>query len=144
MSLTAMVRLVLLSSRCRWLVGPGRWHVRARIERFVEPATLLLLAGGPCHGYDLKERLATLAGGDGADVANLYRLLRQLEIEGIVQSSWDTAGSGPARRVYRLTAPGRRLLDVWANELRRLEGTTRTFLAAYDATPPTAARTPRS
>src|SRR5215218_9385947 len=127
MSLTAMVAVVLLSSRCRWLVGPGRWHVRARIERFVEPAVLLLLAGG-----------------DGADVANLYRLLRQLELEGIVQSSWDTGGSGPARRVYRLTGAGSRLLDVWANELRRLEGATRAFLAAYDATPPTAAKAPRS
>ncbi len=139
-----MLRVVLLSSRCRWLVGPGRWNVRARIERFVEPAVLLLLAAEPRHGYDLKERLATLAGGEGADVANLYRLLRQLELEGIVRSSWDTGGSGPARRVYRLTASGRRLLDEWADELRRLEGATGAFLATYDATPPTAARTPRS
>jgi poly-beta-hydroxybutyrate-responsive repressor len=139
-----MVCPVLLSSRCRWLVAPGRWDVRARIERFVEPAVLLLLAAGPCHGYDLKERLATLAGGDGADVANLYRLLRQLELEGIVRSSWDTAGSGPARRVYRLTRPGRRLLDVWANELRRLEAATEAFVATYDAISPTPADTPRS
>ena len=92
--------------RCRWLVGPGRWAVRARIERFVEPAVLLQLAAGPRHGYDLKARLAAVVGGDGADVANVYRLLRQLELEGIVQSSWDTAGSGPARRVYRLTGRG--------------------------------------
>ena len=131
---------MFLSSRCRWPAGPGRWNVRARIERFVEPAVLLLLAAGQCHGYDLKERLATLAGGDGADVANLYRLLRQLELEGIVRSSWDTAGSGPARRVYRLTTSGRRLLDEWADELRRLEGATRAFLATYDATPHAAKR----
>jgi PadR family transcriptional regulator PadR len=139
-----MLRMVLLSSRCRWLVGPGRWTVRARIERFVEPAVLLLLAAGPRHGYDLKERLTTLVGGDGADVANLYRLLRQLELEGIVRSSWDTAGNGPARRVYRLTGHGRRLLDGWADELRRLEGTTHAFLARYDATPHTATRRPRN
>ena len=138
-----MLRGMLLSSRCRWLVGPGRWNVRARIERFVEPAVLLLLAAGPRHGYDLKERLATLPGGDGADVANLYRLLRQLELEGIVRSSWDTGGGGPARRVYRLTTSGRRLLDEWADELRRLEGATRAFLASYDAAPPAAAKVPR-
>jgi PadR family transcriptional regulator PadR len=134
--MTANVIGVLLSLRCRWPVGPGRWNVRARIERFVEPAILLLLAAGPRHGYDLKEQLMTLAGGDGADAANLYRLLRQLELEGIVRSSWDTSGSGPARRVYRLTVVGRRLLDEWANELRRLEGTTQAFLATYDAMPP--------
>ena len=133
---------MLLSSRCRWLVGPGRWTVRARIERFAEPSVLLLLAAAPRHGYDLKERLAGVVGGDGADVANLYRLLRQLELEGVVRSSWDTAGAGPARRVYRLTPPGRRLLDQWADELRRLEGTTHAFLADYDALPAT--RPPRS
>ena len=139
-----MVLKMLLSARCRWLVGPGRWTVRARIERFAEPAVLLVLAGGPRHGYDLKERLLTLVGGDGADVANLYRLMRQLELEGIVRSSWDTAGSGPARRMYRLTTAGRRLLDQWADELRRLAGTTSAFLAEYDTIPPTAAKRPRS
>ena len=134
----------MLLSRCRWLVGPGRWTVRARIERFVEPAVLLLLAGGPCHGYDLKEQLATLRGGTDADLANLYRLLRQLELEGIVRSCWDTAGNGPARRMYSLTTAGRRLLDQWAGELRRLEGTTRAFLADYDAVSPIPAKRPRS
>jgi len=29
--------------------------VRARVERFGEPALLLLLAGGPTHGYELLE-----------------------------------------------------------------------------------------
>jgi len=142
--MTAIVVNVILSSRCRWLVGPGRWAVRARIERFVEPAVLLLLAADPHHGYDLKERLATSVGGDGADAANLYRLLRQLEFEGIVQSSWDTSGSGPARRTYRLTRAGRRLLDQWAEQLRRLEGTTRAFLGEYDALPPAATNRSRS
>jgi PadR family transcriptional regulator PadR len=123
---------VMLASRCRWLVAPGRWKVRGRIERFIEPAVLLLLAGGPRHGYELKEQVTTLVGSDRADVANLYRLLRQLELEGIVRSSWVTAGSGPARRVYRLTTPGRRLLDQWADALRVLDQSTHAFLARYD------------
>ena len=126
---------MLLSSRCRWLVAPGRWSVRARVERFVEPAVLLVLAGGPRHGYDLKDRLSTIVGRDGADLANLYRLLRQLEVEGIVRSSWDTAGTGPARRIYRLTASGRQLLDQWADQLRQLEEAIGAFRAAYDTVP---------
>ena len=126
---------MLLTSRCRWLVAPGRWKVRGRIERFIEPAVLLLLAAGPRHGYDLKEQVTTLVGSDRADVANLYRLLRQLELEGIVRSTWDTAGSGPARRVYRLTTPGRRLLDQWADALRALNETTHAFLTRYDSVP---------
>ena len=35
----------------------GRWHVFARVERFSEPALLLLLRERPAHGYDLLERL---------------------------------------------------------------------------------------
>ena len=135
---------MLLSSRCRWLAAPGRWVVRARVERFVEPAVLLVLASGPCHGYDLKDRMVALVGEESVDVANLYRLLRQLELEGIVQSRWDTAGSGPARRVYRLTSAGRRLLDQWAQQIRHLEVTIRGFREAYDAIPTTTSRRARS
>ena len=123
---------MLLSSRCRWLVGPGRWQVRGRIERFIEPAALLVLRGGARHGYELRDDVAALVG-DHADVANLYRLLRQLELEGIVRSRWNTAGSGPARRMYQLTQSGRRLLDQWVDAVRNLELTTHAFLAAYDA-----------
>jgi len=39
--------------RCRCRVGPGSFEVRARVERFAEPAVLLLLAGGPSYGYEL-------------------------------------------------------------------------------------------
>ena len=35
----------------------GRWRVFARVERFTEPALLLLLRERPAHGYDLLERL---------------------------------------------------------------------------------------
>ena len=129
-----------MSTRCRWLVAPGRWGVRARVERFVEPAVLLVLATGPCHGYDLKDRMVALVGEESVDVANLYRLLRQLELDGIVGSRWDTAGSGPARRVYRLTSAGRRLLDQWAQQLRHLEAALMTFREAYDSVPTTTGR----
>ena len=118
--------------------------MRGRIERFVEPVVLLVLAGGPRHGYDLKEQVTSLVGGDGADVANLYRLLRQLELEGVVRSAWDTAGSGPARRVYRLTGSGRRLLDQWADAVRLLDETTHAFLARYDSVAADPDRRPRS
>jgi poly-beta-hydroxybutyrate-responsive repressor len=119
---------MIVSARCRWLVRPGRWGVRGRVERFVEPAVLLVLAEAPGHGYDLKEQVLELAGGDRADVTNLYRVLRQLEIEGIVRSSWDTTGGGPARRVYRLTKHGRVLLDQWAVALRELSTTVDRFV----------------
>ena len=119
--------------RCRWQIRPGHWTVRARVERLIEPAVLLLLRERPRHGYDLLEHIPDLVG-DGADVdlGNLYRLLRGLEAEGVVSSSWDVAAPGPARRIYTLTATGGRLLDAWAAALRSTETVVATFLGRYD------------
>ena len=120
--------------RSRHRVRPGHWHVRARVERFVEPALLLLLRERPHHGYELIERLPDVAGPETAvDVGNLYRLLRALEAEGIVSSEWSADLPGPAKRTYELTDEGRLLLDRWAEALRIAQGIVQTFLDRYDA-----------
>jgi PadR family transcriptional regulator len=107
--------------------------VRARVERFTEPAILLLLREGPKHGYGLLEILPKLSSEDGhIDLGNLYRLLRQMEAEDLVSSVWQTE-SGPPRRVYRLTASGVRLLDGWAGSLREMRSTIDNFLTQYTA-----------
>ncbi len=121
-------------ARCRRSVGPGRWEVRARIERFVEPALLQLLSEQPMHGYELLERLPELAREERrVDLGNLYRLLRSLEDEGIVSSAWDESVPGPAKRIYHLTPAGRGLLDQWADALRDARGVVDAFLARHDA-----------
>src|SRR5919109_4728160 len=119
--------------RSRHRTAPGHWHVRARIERFVEPSLLLLLRERPLHGYELIERLPELAGEGRVDVGNLYRLLRALEAEGIVSSEWSADLPGPAKRTYELTDEGRRLLDRWAEALSRAQETIGTFLDRYEA-----------
>ncbi len=77
--------------------------MRARVERLGEPALLLLLDGGPTHGYELLERLPTLVGEERVDVGNVYRALRGLEDEGLVVSEWQAELPGPAKRTYTLT-----------------------------------------
>ena len=126
-------------TRSRQLVRPGHWHVHARVERFVEPSLLLLLRERPVHGYELLERLPELGVEGRVDIGNLYRLLRALEEEGLVSSEWSADLPGPAKRTYELTGQGRRLLDRWAEALRRAQGTIDSFLARYEAslaTPP--------
>ena len=119
-------------SRSRRLVRPGHWHVRARVERFVEPSLLLLLRERPLHGYDLLERIPELGVEGRVDIGNLYRLLRALEQEGLVRSEWSAELPGPAKRTYELTEEGHKLLDRWAEALRRAQGTIRTFLERYE------------
>jgi PadR family transcriptional regulator len=117
-------------SRVRRRVGPGDYEVRARVERFAEPAVLLLLRERPVHGYELLEQLPELTG-ERVDMGNLYRFLRLLETDGIVRSEWDDGAAGPSKRIYELTDEGRALLDQWASALRdsqtRLDG----FLTRY-------------
>src|SRR5262249_47437839 len=43
-----------------------------------------------------------------------YRILRQMEKDGIVSSAWDTSGGGPARRTYSITDAGEAYLKWWA------------------------------
>jgi DNA-binding PadR family transcriptional regulator len=104
----------------------GRWRVFARVERFTEPALLLLLRERPAHGYDLLERLPELTGEQRVEMGNLYRLLRALEDEGLVTSEW-----ADGKRTYSLSAQGGALLDQWAEALRRSQERTERFLNRY-------------
>ena len=105
----------------------GRWHVLARVERFTEPALLLLLRERPTHGYDLRDRLPELTGESRVEMGNLYRLLRALEEEGLVSSEWDDG-----KRTYAITERGSQLLDQWAEALRSAQQRTQRFLDRHE------------
>jgi len=83
--------------------------------RFVEPVLLFLLERkGRAHGYELATEVRKHAFTDAEiEVSALYRTLRQLERNGCVTSEWDVEGSGPARRLYKLTSRGQEHLDEW-------------------------------
>ncbi len=108
-------------------------HCRCRggqIQGFVRPRLLLLLSQKPAHGYELldvleNENLPT------PDPSTLYRTLRQFEEEGLVESTWDTSGGGPARRVYELTDQGVEYLHAWAVNIRRTRRRLSEFLDQY-------------
>lgn len=101
------------------------------LYRFVEPVVLLLLKKkGRSYGYDLSGDLRRYALTDAEiERGALYRTLRQLEANGNVVSTWDIEGSGPARRVYRLTATGERHLDEWATVLEHVSKSMARFVA---------------
>jgi poly-beta-hydroxybutyrate-responsive repressor len=104
-----------------------------RVRRFLQPQLLLLLVQKPTHGYDLMERLTRDAESPAADPALLYRTLRQFEDEGLVRSSWDTEGRGPARRLYEVTPEGMEYLHTWAVNIRQTRRQLDSFLSEYEA-----------
>jgi poly-beta-hydroxybutyrate-responsive repressor len=99
----------------------------------LQPQLMLLLLKKPAHGYELMERLAQDAETPEADPGLLYRTLRQLEEDGLVRSTWDTEGRGPARRVYELTDEGLEYLHAWAVNIRKTRQLLDRFLAEYEA-----------
>ncbi|MFO7769295.1 MAG: PadR family transcriptional regulator [bacterium] len=101
----------------------------------MRPWLLLLLRGGPAHGYRLLKQLEMLSPAPDADPAFLYRTLHRFEREGLVRSAWRAGGSGPDRRVYHLTAEGAGALDRWAVRIRRRRVMMDRFLETYAARP---------
>jgi DNA-binding PadR family transcriptional regulator len=77
---------------------------------YYRPTILILLKEHESHGYQLIGRMNDL-GFDQRLASSLYGVLRDMEDEGLIASSWDLSGTGgPPRRVYRLTGPGDQFL----------------------------------
>ena len=113
-------------------VKPKREEPQGGLPRNYLRATLLLLIGeAPAHGYDLLEQIAGL-GLHTVDAGGLYRALRVMEGDGLVDSTWEHSAAGPARRTYRLTIEGREWLHVWAGALRETHRYLSSYLHRYD------------
>ncbi len=95
-------------------------------------ATLLLLIGeAPAHGYDLLEQISEL-GLRTIDAGGLYRALRVMESDGLVESAWEHSATGPARRTYHLTPEGMEWLHAWAGALRETHRYLSSYLSRYE------------
>lgn len=86
---------------------------------------LLALAGGPLHGYAIKDAVAVESDGTlGPPAGTLYRVIARLLTSKLVAETGAPVDAEPhpglARRYYTLTAAGRRALEA---ESRRLKQT---------------------
>lgn len=88
-------------------IGCGCHSRGVPVEGFVVPCLLLLLSERPAHGYELIDRLGKDFGLTSVDPGGVYRNLGRMEADGLLESGWETAGPGPARKTYRVTPEGR-------------------------------------
>ncbi len=95
-------------------------HDTLDLGRFTEPALLILvsLAEGPKHGYAMMEDIKALSGA-AIGPGTLYGALGRLERLGYIEA----LPSRDRRVPYRLSDPGRRLLETQLAGLRRLTST---------------------
>ena len=94
--------------------------------QYVQPALLMGLYIKSSYGYELIQQIQQYGFIEGqAPPGMIYRHLRQLEEDGLVSSEWETAGTGPAKRVYQITSDGEEVLRIWVEymegQARRLD-----------------------
>ena len=91
-----------------------------QLRGHLETLILAALEKGEAHGLEILARLE--AGGCGLlrlKEGSLYPALYRLETAGEVRAAWEKGSHGrrgARRRIYRLTAKGRRKLDRGRNE----------------------------
>jgi PadR family transcriptional regulator, regulatory protein PadR len=101
-------------------------------KNFILPFMLMLLSRMPLHGYELNQKLQNF-GFHTLDHGNLYRLLRKLEQDELVNSEWDTSGAGPAKRKYTITDAGITYLKSYANQLEGYQAMLDQFFNMYSS-----------
>jgi len=111
----------------------ARPHSTSRRQgRHLPAFILLVLAEEPVHGAAVHDQLLKCIAGFKPDTGAVYRTLKTLEADGEVVSVWDTEGTGPARKVYRLTPAGWARLRAWRRDIEYRAEMLRQFLAACD------------
>jgi PadR family transcriptional regulator, regulatory protein PadR len=74
---------------------------------------LKALTHGPMHGYGVGQRIMQLAEEMlRVEEGSLYPALYRLEERGWIKSEWGTSENNRSARFYRLTAAGRKQLNV--------------------------------
>jgi len=110
----------------------SKFELTIPIDHTIQAELLLLLGQQPSHGYELIQRLneAEFKSGE-ADPATVYRNLRRMDKDGLIQSHWEIGESGPGRRLYELSLQGLEALKVWANYLAEQKAKLENFLNTY-------------
>lgn len=90
------------------------------LMRFVQPIILSLLSEAPDHGYELVQKIGRTAlwNDTAPDSAGVYRVLRDMEKRGLVQSRLDADSiAGVGKRVFAITDEGRACMRNWLQTL---------------------------
>ena len=82
---------------------------------------LKTVALGPVHGYGISQRIQQVSR-EALQVqqGSLYPALHRLEKRGWLQATWGESESGRQAKYYRLSAKGRKRLQIEESEWNRL------------------------
>jgi PadR family transcriptional regulator, regulatory protein PadR len=93
------------------------------LQGMLDLLILRSLRHGPLNGWDLMQRIQ-LASGDVFRVipGSLYPALHRLEASGLVKAEWGASDNNRRAKFYKLTAAGKKQLDVELETWKRFSG----------------------
>jgi PadR family transcriptional regulator len=110
----------------------GKHPGSGKAERYIQPSLLMGLKIKPSYGYELIKYIQEFGFVQGqAPPGMIYRHLRGLEADGLVQSEWQTEGTGPAKRIYQLTPDGEDALSLWVDYMQKQADNLAGFIREY-------------
>ncbi len=105
---------------------------RAKPQRYIQPSLLMALMSGNSYGYQLIQAIREFGFLRGDPPPGMiYRHLRQMDEEGLVESQWDAEGDGPAKRVYSITPEGHEILEAWIMHMEHQRDRLDAFIKLY-------------
>jgi len=105
-------------------------NIDTRPRNWLAPVLLVMLREKSSHGYKLMERIEEF-GFEQINSGTVYRALRQIEMEGLCESEWQTSNGGPACRTYSVTNDGEAYLASWAEGCKKYQKVLDSFYLAY-------------
>lgn len=103
-----------------------------KANRYIQPSLLMALKDKPSYGYEIIQGISQYGFIEGqAPPGMIYRHLRDMEKNGLVYSEWNTDETGPARRIYRITAEGLEVLEFWIGYMENKAQKLLNFVQMY-------------
>jgi PadR family transcriptional regulator PadR len=111
---------------------------RTLSKKDIPTLILAVVSEGPSHGYAIAREVERRSGAlFHLKEGSLYPALRLLEEDEMIEGSWEIQGSGPARKVYRITENGRGELSKRANEWAAYQQAIHAFIGGKSNAPAT-------
>jgi PadR family transcriptional regulator, regulatory protein PadR len=104
--------------------------IYVRPRNWLTPVALVTLREKSSYGYELMNRIASF-GFEKINPGTLYRMLRQMEKEGLCESEWQTSNGKPACRMYSVTNAGEAYLESWVERCKEYQRVLDSFYLAY-------------
>lgn len=85
------------------------WQTQLR-KGMLDIAILNLVSHGPCHGYEMVQRMKKIQGLKIRE-GNVYPILARLQQDGLITCYSQPSADGPPRKYFQITAAGTDILE---------------------------------